>query len=109
MAYSIWFFLKCQEIKDAAQKLHDLTEELLGKQALSNLKEKNIWQGMPACLICCTHRGAPERIVQNVSGSDVNELWYFEGRDYRYAGETRTKYKFEIYVKNNFVTGWKNL
>ena len=97
-----------REYEEATKYLYEIVEEILGTEDLQRLKKNKIWVGMLKCLIYYSW-GKPHNIKKSVNQENVNETWYFGAKPYKYAGETRYKYKNEISINNSFLTGFKNI
>ncbi len=96
-----------QEMITARENLFHLVESTLGKAEADNVRDKIIWTGMPKELLAFV-MGKPHDIKESVSMGNRDETWLYGTSIYRYAGEMRYRYKFEVYVQNNMVTGWRD-
>lgn len=92
-----------REYEEAEQEIFKKVEQILGNNDLRRLKSKNIWIGMPQCLIYYS-LGKPHDISNSQDIDNVYHIFYYGPKPYQYGGETKYKYKTEIKFHNHFLT-----
>lgn len=120
LAFIIYYYFKSKkdrkrleelafmDFDNSREKLYNIVGQVLGNWEENCLREDKIWTSMPKPLLLFI-KGRPHDIKESVTSGNRNETWYYKASSYKYRGQTKYKYGFQVNLHNNIVTGWSDI
>ena len=99
------YFKAKSEVERTKRELLETISTVYGKTYAQRVNDNIIWVGMSSDLVIAIY-GYCKEIQQSVIRGKLIERWYFHPYTNRL---NNIKYKFEITLENNHITGWKDL
>lgn len=96
----------CQNQFDLlAKDIYSSTIKQYGERFANNIVDEKICENMPSELLILSC-GNPEDKKSQYYKGNKNESWFYDGFTNRLGNR---KYRKEVFVENNKITGWRDL